>query len=799
MSPSRTSLSSGSPRPAPSVPERREAARRIGCRGVVVALAAALLLLAQGASAALFSQAGDVLREDAPYADLRPGAREHDGLARVRLERERHRLGATVSVDVSRPGRVESADDLSLGAITTGRFVDSWLVHADPVGAPLPGAERTFEGSLRFDREILGVILSDALLTAGQVELGAPGTVYPTTGHGAELDGTDRIAIDADGRTLHFRMVTGDDVDQLRVITVATPRSDQLAAFSQLHSARAATTSAPSNEAFRIDNGYLEGDHDPIVLITNTMDAFPLGGFPIRHPDGLLRTSPLLDFYGPYYTRYDAAAGDWRIVNPYAYYPDVLSHHVLIERPGGGAFRHVTTAANTLSNSSYLDHPDANGNPQARVFVTPHHAGPTAPTTAHPHHVGVFWDAFAGRWAVYNEDRAPMALGMQFDVKVSTDDEASFTLSATHYSSGDWGHALIRHPRLDGNPEATPILSHRFADASGRSSYYDHGITIIYGWAAGYWTVLFERPESGEPVHFNVYVPPTASHARRDEATSLTRSGHQQRVDDPLLDGVEDAIVLFTPSLAHGATPNPNPIGIWRNGPGWWLFNENRASWPEGAATNLLRVASGRRAFVHVAGPRFDSGNVTRLDHHLTKEQPEALVFASRNWNPNGGFGPYVESEIGVWYDPSAEDWAVFLQDYGESMPAGAGFNVWVAPADSGAFRHVAGAGNTGEDRTWIDHPLLNENPSADPIVTQVFGSPGFVYNDHPIAVDYDASRGRWEIVNQDGAVMPVGARFHVMPVPEPGLCGALVAGGALLAGLARRRAHRARRADRAA
>ena len=56
------------------------------------------------------------------------------------------------------------------------------------------------------------------------------------------------------------------------------------------------------------------------------------------------------------------------------------------------------------------------------------------------------------------------------------------------------------------------------------------------------------------------------------------------------------------------------------------------------------------------------------------------------------------------------------------------------------------------------------------------------------IATRYDAAAGRWEIVNQDLAAMPIDAAFNVIPLPEPGSCALLSAGTALLGALARHR-----------
>ena len=93
----------------------------------------------------------------------------------------------------------------------------------------------------------------------------------------------------------------------------------------------------------------------------------------------------------------------------------------------------------------------------------------------------------------------------------------------------------------------------------------------------------------------------------------------------------------------------------------------------------------------------------------------------------------------------------------------GSAFEVVVPPEDE-AFVHQAKPEDGSAEGTYIDHPLLNGKPQADPTVTQNWNPGGGVgvYNDHPIGVRYDAGRERWEVFNQDGAEMPDGAPFNV-------------------------------------
>jgi hypothetical protein len=81
--------------------------------------------------------------------------------------------------------------------------------------------------------------------------------------------------------------------------------------------------------------------------------------------------------------------------------------------------------------------------------------------------------------------------------------------------------------------------------------------------------------------------------------------------------------------------------------------------------------------FVHHATSENISTNSTYLDNPLTNDNPNIILYVTQNWNPGGAAGTYNDHNIGVWYDPSRQRWAIFNQDR-EAMTEGAAFNVAV-------------------------------------------------------------------------------------------------------------------------
>ncbi|MCS6773530.1 MAG: membrane dipeptidase, partial [Thermoflexales bacterium] len=89
--------------------------------------------------------------------------------------------------------------------------------------------------------------------------------------------------------------------------------------------------------------------------------------------------------------------------------------NVLAIRPSeaNNAFMHVARPENTSGHITYLDHPQLNGNPNARLLVTPNWIG-----TYNNNSIGVWYDGGAGRWSVFNQNFAPMLPNAAFNVLI---------------------------------------------------------------------------------------------------------------------------------------------------------------------------------------------------------------------------------------------------------------------------------------------------------------------------------------------------------------------------------------------
>jgi sortase A len=164
--------------------------------------------------------------------------------------------------------------------------------------------------------------------------------------------------------------------------------------------------------------------------------------------------------------------------------------------------------------------------------------------------------------------------------------------------------------------------------------------------------------------------------------------------------------------------------------------------------------------FAHRATQENSRGDYTYLDDPKLNGDPNAVVLAAPT-DARGGGGEY-DHNVGVWFEPEAEKWAIFNQDRA-AVPDGATFQV-VIPAEPERFVHRSSPDNASENGTYLDNPLVNGKPDAALSVTQNWNPGGGrgVYNDHAVDVRYDPDRVAWEVFNEDGSALPEGASLNV-------------------------------------
>ncbi len=495
--------------------------------------------------------------------------------------------------------------------------------------------------------------------------------------------------------------------------------------------------------ATTIDHPLIDNDPNAVIIATPNWNPGGVGGIYNDHPISVQYLTP-----------------KWLIVNQDA--SSMLAYaafNVLVPKSGPNAFVHTATATSTDYNYTMIDNPLTNGNPNAKILVTPRD-----PANKRP--VGVWYNGT--KWGIFNQDLAAMPVGSSFHVFVLQENyPGAFVHTAT--AGNISGHITsIDHPLTNNNPNAIVFVTPNWnPGGSSSGTYNNHNIGVYY--AAGKWRI-FNQDLATMPTGaaFNVLVLVPRSDVFVHTATSANSNSNVTNIDHPLSNNDPNAIVFVTPNWNPGGgdgTYNNHNIGVWYNSvqQKWSVFNQDIATMPNNAAFNVLIPHPDTSVFVHKATTANTSGHITTIDYPLTNNKPNAIILVTSNWNPGDFGGTYNDHPIGVYY--TGGKWKIFNQDLA-AMPSGAAFNVIVPRPGPGeaVFVHQASAANTSLHVTFIDHPLTNGNPTALVLVTPNYnpGGSGGTYNNHPIGVYYETSNGKWAIFNQDFGSMLNGAAFNV-------------------------------------
>lgn len=334
----------------------------------------------------------------------------------------------------------------------------------------------------------------------------------------------------------------------------------------------------------------------------------------------------------------------------------------------------------------------------------------------------------------------------------------------------------IDHPALNGNPGAIFLVTQNWNPGGVSGTYNSNSIGVWYDALQSKWAIFNQNFAAMPPnAAFNVFIPSAGSHVFVHTATAGNISGNWTMIDHPLLNNNPNALVLVTQNFnpgGVGGTYNNKHIGVWYTGTKWAIFNQDLAAMPVNASFNVV-VAGSTTAVVHTATAENSSVQSTFIDHPLLNGNPNAIFSVTPNWNPGGVGGTHNNRAIGVFYSNAVKRWAIFNQNL-DTMPVGASFNVLIPDTRTDVFRHTATPGNTAgasNQYTFIDHPLLNNNPNAIAFITQNWnpdGATSGTYNDHPVGVFYANTMQKWAIFNQSVTAMPAGTDFNVF-VPPPG------------------------------
>jgi len=151
-----------------------------------------------------------------PPASLQMHVYENSEKLRVFKEKSNFPLPSDITVDASQPGTLTSSSS-SQATLNTGRRVDVYLLHYDPVGTKT----RTLtNATVSFSGRILGVITAAGKLTSTDKTLGNPNTAY-ASGNARNIEPSqDIVTLNSGMQSITVvQFLTNTAIEDIRVIT----------------------------------------------------------------------------------------------------------------------------------------------------------------------------------------------------------------------------------------------------------------------------------------------------------------------------------------------------------------------------------------------------------------------------------------------------------------------------------------------------------------------------------------------------------------------------------------------------
>lgn len=211
----------------------------------------------------------------------------------------------------------------------------------------------------------------------------------------------------------------------------------------------------------------------------------------------------------------------------------------------GTQFRHIVNESNSANISTYLDHPEINGNPDAIIFAS---SNMKPNDVVVGDHVTMFFDTDSAKWTIRNSDgENPLPIGAAFNVLIPSTGGQSFTLTSPGGST-----IGMNHPSTNGSfSKEVFIMPLHPANGHGRlvASYLPGPLNT---WAVS----TIPATESGHT--FNIFV---ANHFTPSFVHRVTESNSPiTEIDHPRLNGDPYANFIFQRqfNFSNGASTTHN-------------------------------------------------------------------------------------------------------------------------------------------------------------------------------------------------------------------------------------------------
>jgi hypothetical protein len=166
------------------------------------------------------------------------------------------------------------------------------------------------------------------------------------------------------------------------------------------------------------------------------------------------------------------------------------------------SFIHRATDENSRGDYTYISDPSINGSPNAIVLISHQR---NIGSASYNHNIGVWYEAGAQEWAIFNQDRAAVPAGATFRVEVPQASAKFVHYAGLVNTAGNYTY--LDNELTNGEPEAVLSVTQNWNPGGGRGVYNNHPVDAVYDADVKRWAV-YNRDGASMPkgAAFNIAV-----------------------------------------------------------------------------------------------------------------------------------------------------------------------------------------------------------------------------------------------------------------------------------------------------
>lgn len=231
-----------------------------------------------------------------------------------------------------------------------------------------------------------------------------------------------------------------------------------------------------------------------IYFVTPNWNPPGLGGTFENHPIGVW---------------FDAGRGDWAVFNQDGASMAIGESFNIFTRPAASnVYTHTATSSNSAGDSTYLDNIYTNNNPYALVWVTPNWNPGGLGGVYNNHNIGVWYDGYRGKWAIFNQDGTPIPNGASFNIVNESSSYYPHYFVQTATSSNISGDSMFLNVSSINGVNGHKLLVTPVWNPNGVGGVFEnHPIGVWYDSYTGQYAVFNQDGAAMAPgVSFNIWI-----------------------------------------------------------------------------------------------------------------------------------------------------------------------------------------------------------------------------------------------------------------------------------------------------